>query len=316
LYAGGPRELAVFGESATIQSDDRMNLEFTAARAMYAPPEGNAPMLRTLAAGAVMPEIIAASLKAARAVDWVARGDAGLKAEAFDMAHDSFRRAATVDGRNYEALRGGVTAAAAAGRVDEEIRWLRERAAADPQNAAARTALSYVLAVTGDPEAAVVAAIDATKLDAERAQPLEQLASVFADAGDPRLASVAETLMGKFPSRDDSRFYEAAALFLQNRHDEAERTLRALIETNPRHARAQNLHGIIRAAKGDHEGAIAAFQASLAADPRDTTVYVNLGNAYLERGNVDMARGVFSEAVALDPRADAAREALRTMGDR
>ena len=54
LFAGGPKELATFGEGATLQTDDRMSLEFTAARAMYAPPEGNA-VLRALAAGDCRP---------------------------------------------------------------------------------------------------------------------------------------------------------------------------------------------------------------------------------------------------------------------
>jgi spermidine synthase len=316
LYAGGPRELAAFGDAAAIQSDDRMSLEFTAARAMYAPPEGNAPMLRTRAAGAVRPAALAATLGAATAADWVARGEAALKAEAFEMAHESFRHAATLDSRDYEALRGGVTASAAAGRVAEQLRWLRERAAAEPGNPAVRTALSYVLAVTGDIEAAIAEAFEATRLDPDSAPPLEQLASVLADAGDPRLPSVAGTLFSRFPARDDSRFYHAAALFVQNRHDEAERAVVALVGASPRHARAQNLRGIICAAKGDHAGAIAAFQASLEADPRDTTVYVNLGNAYLERGDVEAARSVLSEAVALDPQADAARGALRAIADR
>jgi spermidine synthase len=316
LYAGGPRELAGFGEGAAIQTDDRMNLEFTAARAMYSPPEGNAPMLRALAAAAARPAALAEVLSAADAADWIVRGEVALKAEAFEMAHESFRHAAALDRRNYEALRGGVTASAAAGRVADELRWLRERAAAEPRNAAVRTALSHGLAVTGDIEAAIVEAFDATKLDPDSAQPLEQLASVLADAGDPRLPSVADLLVRKFPARDDSRFYHAAALFVQNRYDEAERAVAALVADNPRHARAQNLHGIIRAASGDRAGAIAAFRASLDADPRDTTVYMNLGHAYLERGDVEMARDVFREAVALDPRADAARAALGTIGDR
>jgi spermidine synthase len=311
LYAGGPRELAGFGESAPIQTDDRMKLEFTAARAMYAPPEGNAPALRKLAAGAVPPAAVSETLRAATASDWIARGEAGLKAEAFQMAHESFRRAATLDSRNYEAPRGAVTAAVGAGRMPEETRWLRDRADTAPQNAAARTALSYVLAMTGDIDGAIGAAVEATTIDSDSPQPLEQLASVLADAGDPRLASVAATLIRKFPARDDSRYYRAAALFFQNRHDEAEGAVTALVDANPRHARAHNLRGIIRAAKGDHEGAIAAFRASLDADPRDMTVYVNLGNAYLERGDADMASRVFSEAVALDPRSDAARDALQ-----
>ena len=38
MYAGGAAELMAYGGTAPIQSDDRMDLEFTAARAMYAPP--------------------------------------------------------------------------------------------------------------------------------------------------------------------------------------------------------------------------------------------------------------------------------------
>ncbi len=313
LYAGGPGDLASYGGSADIQSDDRMDLEFTAARAMYAPPDGNAPALRALAARAQQPAAIATQLGAARAGDWIARGDAGLKAEAFAMAHASFRRAADLDTRSFEAMRGGVIAATGTGRITEETRWLRERASEEPQNAAVQTALSHVLAIAGDMEGAVAAALEANKAAPDSPQPLEQLASVFADLGEPRLASVAETLVKRFPMRDESRFYQAAALFLQQRHDEAQNVLGALLDVNPRHARARNLRGIICATKGDHACAIAAFEASLKLDPRDSTVYVNLGNAYLERGDVDAASRVFSEAVALDPAAEAARTALRTI---
>ena len=56
LFAGGPRELAQFGNGAALQSDDRMALEFSAARAMHAPPVGQAGRLRALAAGAALPE--------------------------------------------------------------------------------------------------------------------------------------------------------------------------------------------------------------------------------------------------------------------
>ena len=94
LYAGGPAELKAYGEGAALQRDDLMALEFTAARAMYAPPEGNAPALRALANRAVRPVDVESALIAARAEDWIVRGRVALKAEAFGMAHDSFRRAA------------------------------------------------------------------------------------------------------------------------------------------------------------------------------------------------------------------------------
>ncbi len=313
LYAGGPGELTSYGGSAAIQSDDRMDLEFTAARAMYAPPDGNAPGLRALAESARQPPVISAVVSAARASDWIARGEAALKAEAFGMAHESFRRAVLIESRNFDAWRGAVTAAAGTGRLPEETQWLRSAAGGDPQNAAVRTALSYILAITGDMEGAVTSALDANRIDPASPQPLEQLASVLADLGEPRLASVAETLVSRFPMRDDSRFYQATALFLQNRNDEAQRVISALLETHPRHAKARNLRGIICAARREHTCAIEAFEASLKLDPRDSAVYVNLGNVHLERGDVESAAGFFREALALDPTAEAARAGLRTI---
>jgi spermidine synthase len=313
LYSGGPNELALYGASGRMQSDDRMDLEFTAARAMYAPPDGNAPLLRAIADRASRPAAVAATIGAAHASDWIVRGDAGLKAEAFGMAHESFRRAAVLDSRNFEALRGSVTAAAAAGRLADETRWLRDAASGDPKNAAVRTALSHILALSGDMEGAITAALDANRLAPERPEPLEQLASVFADAGDRRLAEVAETLVERFPSRHDGRFYLATSLFMRNRHDEAQNELRTLLDAAPRHARGQNLRGVICATKGDGTCAVAAFEASLKADSRDASVYVNLGHLYLERGDRETAVKYFNEAIALDPSADSARDALRKL---
>ena len=66
-----------------------------------------------------------AGLSAARADDWINRGDVAFRAEALEMAHDSYRRAADLDRRNIGALRGAASAAAALGRLEEEISWLR-----------------------------------------------------------------------------------------------------------------------------------------------------------------------------------------------
>jgi len=293
-----------------------MDLEFTAARAMYAPPDGNAPALRALASRAVQPSAVAAEVRNARAGDWVARGAVGVKAQAFGMAHESFRHAASLDNGSFDALRGSVTAAAGAGRLAEEIQWLRERAAYSSQNAAVYTALSYSLALAGDMDGAVAAALDAQQLGPDNPETLEQLASVLADLGDPRLSPVAETLIRRFPDRQEGRFYQATALLLQNRGKEAETVISALLQVQPGHAKGKNLHGIICASHGNYACAISAFEASLKLDPRDVTVYVNLGNVYLERGDVETAGRLFSEAVALDPTAERARAALRQLADR
>jgi Flp pilus assembly protein TadD len=100
---------------------------------------------------------------------------------------------------------------------------------------------------------------------------------------------------------------------MRSRHDEAQTVLTQLVGDNPSHARAQNLRGVICATRGDQGCAMAAFEASLKADSRDANVYVNLGHLYLERGDRDTAARYFSEAIAIDPSAEAARDALRTV---
>ena len=315
LYAGGPAELRMYGDGAALQSDDRMELEFKAARAMYAPPEGNARRLRAMSNRAARPAEVASALAAARAEDWIMRGNVALKAEAFGMAHESFRRATALDDRSVEALRGSATAAAAMQQLAEETEWLRQRAAEAPNNAALRVALSYVLAMAGQMDAAVAAAVDANETDPGSPYPLEQLASVLADLGDAaRLEPLANALVTRFPDRADSRYYRATAHFLRNRVGEAQKETSRLLELNPNDARAHNLRGILCASANDLACAKSAFDASLRLNPRDASVYANLGNVHLELGNPIDAIGMFREAVALDPTAVESKEKLRALG--
>lgn len=317
LYAGGPAELGSFGRGAALQIDDRMDLEYTAARAMYAPPEGSAPRLREMADRATRPVAVASALAAARAHDWIVRGRVALKAEAFGMAHESFRRAAALDPGSVEALRGGASAAAPMGGLAEEIDWLRDRGVEAPRNSAVRIALSYALAMSGDMNAAMAAAVQANQIDGESADALEQLASILADVGDSAgLQPVAEALVARFPDRADSRYYNATSLFLRDRMAEAQEETSRLLAMNPKHARGHNLRGILCATAKDLTCARAAFEASLRLNPRDASVYTNLGNIHLELGNPERAIALFSEAVAIDPTAAGAKGALRATGDR
>ena len=273
FYAGGPREAAIFGGSADVQTDDRMALEFTAAHAMYAPPPGNAAVLRAMAASASLPPAAATIVQSARAEDWMARGDAALRAEAFAVAHESFRRAAVMDSRSARALRGATDAAAGMRRLAEEVDWLKTLAAAEPGNAAVRVELSHALATIGDADAALAAAMDAKRIDPASPEPLEQFASILADAGDgARLRPAADELASRFPSRHEGRYYQAAALVLAERPADAERAVRILLSADPRHAKGHNLLGVVCAARRDLECARAAFTRSLELNPRDPSV--------------------------------------------
>jgi len=311
MFAGGPRLLADFGNGASVQIDDRMSLEFTAARAMHDPPEGHAARLRALAAGSELPPAAAAVTRNARADEWVARGDAELRAEAFALAHESFRRAATLDSQSARALRGSTEAAAAMRQLAAESDWLSTLAASEPHNAAVRVELSHARAALGDAEGAIAAARDAARIAPSSAEPLEQLASVFADLGDtPRLTSAADDLVSRFPARDEGRYYRAAALMLAGKAQDAERAVRTLLSVDPRHAKGLNLLGVICAGSGNRECARKSFVESLSVNPRDPSVYVNLGYLSLDEGHAAEAAAFFGEALTVDPMDDAAKRGV------
>jgi spermidine synthase len=311
-FAGGPAALASYGSGAPIQTDDRMTLEFSAVRAMYAPSsDDNAAAIRALLSDQPPPSRIASILKDADAASWTSRGAAELKANAYGMAFESFRQAAAIDSRSAEALRGASDAAARAQRLDVVRKWLEQMAASDPSNVAARVELSHVLAASGDPAAAIAAATDAARIEPDDPRPQEQLASVLADAGDgERLRPLAEHLVERFADRGDGHYYQATALFLLGRTSEAVAEARRVLELNPRNAKAQNLLGAGCATAGDLACARAAFDASISADPRDPSSYVNLGQLYLQLGDANAAVTTLTEALALDPQSTAARDAL------
>ena len=312
LYAGGPRELARYGDAAPIQTDDRMALEFSAPQAIYGrSANDNAAVIRALSETASRPPAIRAAFESATDVSWVARGMLDLQADAYGSAYDDFSRALTLNGQHVLALRGLSEAAAGAGRQDAARALLQSLAAAQPANAAVRVELSRVLASRGDFDGAMAAAHEAVRLAPNDPEPAEQVASIYADAGDAaRLTPLAETLLARFPSRDAGAFYHATALFMTGREADAAEELGRLVAKNPSHARAQNLLGAACATIGRTACARAAFEASVAVNPRDPAAYVNLGLFHLNGGDPSRAAGYFAEALTIDPTSAGARAGL------
>ncbi len=310
LLAGGPRELKQYAGSALIQTDDRTALEYSAPRGIYGRSSGeNAAAIRTLTPA--LPPSLRSMLERAPDTSWTSRGRMLLKAEAFGFAYDAFLHALSLNSRNSDALSGLSDAAAGAHKSEEERDWLRAVADREPANAAVRLELSRVLAAGGDFPGAIGAAREALGLTPADPAAGEQLASVFADAGDAeRLAALADTLTSRFPDRPNARYFRASALFLQGRTEEAIREARRVTDINPLHARAQNLIGAACATLGRHDCAVAAFEASIAANPRDPSTYVNLGLLHLQRADAPSAAAAFAEALAIDPASTAARNGL------
>jgi spermidine synthase len=309
-YAGGPRELERYADAATIQTDDRTALEYSAPRGIYGRTrEDNAAVLRALA-----PELPAAVRDAfdhASDADWTSRGLMDLKAQAFIHAYTAFREAVTLNSRNVAALSGLSDAAGGAGKLDEERQWLRQIATREPANVAVRIELSRVLAVTGDVPGALDAASDSLRLAPDEPRAAEQLASVLADTGDgERLSPLADAMVARFPDRLEARYYQATALFLRGKPQEAAAAARRVVDARPDHTRAQSLLGSACAASGQRDCALAAFGAAIRGNPRDPSAYVNAGILSLQSGNSSAAADFFASALTIDPSSPAARNGL------
>jgi spermidine synthase len=310
LYAGGPKELERYGQGAVVQTDDRTALEYSAPRGIYGKTSSNnAATIQGLAGD--RPPSVRAVIAAATDANWTSRGAMQLKAEAYELAYQSFRHAVTLNSRNAEALSGLVVAAASARKQPETLDWLKVIATREPGNAPVRIELAHMNAAAGDLNAAIEAASAAMRLAPDDPRAAEQLASVIADAEDAdRLEPLAASLAARFPERPDPRYYQATVLFLRGRTEEAIGAIRAVVDRHPDHARAQNLLGAACATLGRRECAQTAFEAALQADPRDPSTYVNLGLFHLRSANPQEAARYFTEALSIDAQSQAARSGL------
>ena len=118
-----------------------------------------------------------------------------------------------------------------------------------------------------------------------------------------------EDLLARFPTRDDARYYHAAARFLRDRAAEAIDEARRLLTSNPQHAKAQNLLGR-RVRRPVNSSARIAFEASIDLAPRDPSPYRTLVSSTWSGGNPTVAVDYFAEALALDQTSTMAREGL------
>ena len=310
LYAGGPNELARYGQRAVIQSDDRTALEYSAPRGIYGKTSNdNSAAIRRL--NGEQPPAVRSALAAATDARWASRGAMQLKAEAFELAYQAFHTAVTLNSENVEALTGLTAASAGARKQLETLEWLKTIASREPANVPVKVELAHLQAAAGDLETAIETATSALRLAPNDPHAGEQLASIVADAGDAdRLETLAASLAAKFPERPDPRYYHASALFLRGRAEEAIAAVRSVVDTHPGHARAQNLLGAACATLGRRECAQSAFEASLQADPRDPSTYVNLGAFYLQSANPQTAARYFAEALSIDGQSPSARSGL------
>ncbi len=312
LFVASGEALQGYVADATIQSDDRNALEFSAPRGIYGLSDTeNAGRLQALRDRTAPPASLASALASASAEQWRDRGRMYLHAEAYGPAYEDFARSLAQAPTDRLALDGLFQASAAVGRHEEALSLLERLIGDHPDNVPARIQLSRMLAALGRTEEAVQTASAALSLAPNDTAARLQLASVFADAGDAtRLAPVVQQLTRDTPEAPDARYYAATLRFLQEDYDGAAAIAQRLVADDPTHARAQNLLGACYANLGRLAEARRSFQDSVRADPRNPTTYVNLGVFELQAANGAAAAAHFSEALTLDPTSPAALSGL------
>ena len=273
LYAGGPSDLARYAAGATLQTDDRMSLEFSGPRAVNS-TEGtrNAAVLRQLLADAQPPPAIHRARASAGPAQWRHRGALMLAASAYDQAYDDFARALTLDPDGAGALEGLVRAAVNSRRETEIVRQLESVTEAHPDIAAVWVLLSKAYAAAGRADRAVASAVRARAIAPDDPNALEHLASLHSDAGDvAALEPLVVELLRRFPERAASLYHAAVLHFLNGRLPQALTMVQRSIEVDPDQAAAYNLAGAISASLGRRQEARTAFEHSLRLDPREST---------------------------------------------
>ncbi len=309
LFAGGPAELARYGEGAAILDDDRMTLEFSAPGDLHgSAARENASNIRGLLADADRPPPIRAAFDAATAVQWRNRGAMMFRSDFFATAYDDYLRALAHDPSDAAALDGFARAAIMARRATDALADLKERPAATPAWSIAR---SKLLAASGAMDAALAAAEQASSMAPVQVAALEQEATLVADAGDAvQLGLVVEQLNRIAPQRAVTHYFGAVLRFLRGDAEGTVRLAEQAVAADPAYAPTYDLLGAAQTRLGQTAAARNAFETSLRLNAHDSTAYTNLGVLELAQGNRAAAAGFFAEALWLDPASQTARQGL------
>jgi spermidine synthase len=310
LFVADGGRLGTYVEGAAIQHDDRMSLEFSGPQGIYGRTEhDNAAVLRRLAAAGPQPDAVRAAWQAPATA--AHRGAMHLRAEAFGAAFEDFVRALRNHPPDRATVEGLLRAAASARRLGDAEALLAELHSRDAQNVSVAVGLSRLVAARGD----LARAGDPLRPLLSQRPPdvavIDQLASIFADAGDREsLAVAAADLQRLAPESEPALYYGATLRFMEDRPAEAIAVAERLRQLNPRHARGLNLLGAAYASVGRRDAARQAFEASIAADPREPGTYVNLGTFELQAGRPVRAESYFAEALTIDASLQAAQQGL------
>ena len=189
-------------------------------------------------------------------------------------------------------------AALRAGTLDEAEEAARRIAAIDATDPRGASALADVFVARGEPSRALdqlepwLDRSEAGRLTAEAEHMLlPRAAQVFTalDRAD-RAVDVLERLARRVPGDADVKFELAAAYEQANRHADAERLFREIVQADPAHALALNYLGYMLAERGERlDEAVSLISRALVIDPGNPSYADSLGWAYFKQGRFDLA---------------------------
>lgn len=312
LFVAGPSELARYGQGAPLQTDDRMALEFSGPRHMYAlAGPANATNLAGLLGEDGGPAVVRDARKNATAAEWRDRGAMMLRSDMYAPAYADYMRAVTLSPDDMTAADGLVRAAKLAARLPDARDKVKSLAEANSSNVTLRVALSKLQAATGEIDEGLDTAAKAARLPGGASAGFEQQAAILSTLGDQEaLAKTVAELEKVAPERASTYYYAAVASFLLDEFGETVAHALKAKQIDPSYAAIYDLLGAAYTKLGQHDPAREAFETSLRHNARDSTAYTNLGILALQASNREAAAAYFAEALWLDPRSATARDGL------
>lgn len=117
---------------------------------------------------------------------------------------------------------------------------------------------------------------------------------------DPALDDI-DKLLARASAPDAAEIDDAAALFAQGRHDEAEAAARSLVERFPQHPFGWKLMGGVAHRRGAAEQALHGMAMATRFGPDDAETLSNLGMLLMRANRLDEAEIILRRAIAHDP---------------
>lgn len=311
LFLAQGDDLRRYAAGAPVQTDAALSLEFSAPRAIYGRfQQSNVAALQAVSSASARPAAVRAADAGLTAAMRAGRGAMRLRADAANGAYDDFAAAVRTGPITAEALDGLVRAAARAGRVDEAAGVLRASPMSGPAGSVL-LALSRLLALDRDIEAATNVAREAVVRSGGDPDSLQQLAAMYAEVGDEAALQQLRAIVAPSPAHEAVAAYSDAQLAAlagdwRRAADAADR----LVRLRPGDAEAFGLLGRAREGAGDDAAARRAFERGLATAPRTPALLEGLGRVELTSGRASYAADRFAEALFLQPARASALDGL------